>query len=468
MNAPRILVIDDEAAMLENCDRLLRQAGWEVRTLGDPLQARAILTEFRPDVLLLDHRMPGADGMSVLAVARTEDAALPVILMTAYATVPAAVHAIREGAYDYLAKPFTADELTVTIARAARYRGLTLENQELRRQVAGAGVLAQVAGSSPAITRLLDTVRKVGPSDASVLITGESGTGKELLARCLHQLSPRRDRPFVPIDSAALPENLLESELFGHQRGAFTGAVAARSGLLVDADGGTVFFDEIGELTLALQAKLLRALEERQVRPVGGGALVPFNVRLITATNVDLEAAVAAGRFRADLYFRLHVVALRVPPLRERRGDVPALLQRFLARFAEVAGRPVPRITPEALEVLEGHAWPGNVRELRNLAERLMVLDEDGRITLADLPTPYRAGVAAPELPTAPSAELPAYEVARERALAEFQRTYLEQLLARHDGNISQAARAAGLSRRTLHRWLAGERAPAEPGIGEP
>jgi len=292
----------------------------------------------------------------------------------------------------------------------------------------------------------------VAPSDANVLVLGESGTGKELVARCIHELSPRRSGPFVPIDCAALPENLLESELFGHERGAFTGAVARTRGLLVEAGKGTVFLDEIAELSPPLQAKLLRALEERKIRPVGGKDLVAIDVRLVAATSVDLEEAVRTGRFRADLFFRLNVVPIEIPPLRARLGDLAELFQRFLHEFARHTGREAPRVSPEALSALEAYHWPGNVRELRNLAQRLVVLDEDGRITLADLPESIRGWPATPDAPGGPP---PPYERAREHAMAEFFRQYVRRLLDFHGGNISRAAAAAGVSRRTVHRWLA-------------
>ena len=455
MSKGRILVIDDERDMLENCSRLLQLAGFEAFTLSEPRRAREVLSDLAPDALLLDLRMPGVDGMTVLTAVLAEDPALPVIIMTAFATVPSAVQAIREGAFDYLAKPFSAEQLSVAVERAVRYRGLTIENRELRDRLGSGSGLEAIVGSSPALARVLEQARKVGPSDAGVLITGESGTGKELLARCLHALSQRRAGPFIPIDSASLPEQLLETELFGHEKGAFTGAVARKTGLLVEATGGTAFLDEIGELSPTLQAKLLRTLEERRVRPVGSTSLVPIDIRVIAATNVDLAGAVAEGRFRSDLYYRLNVVELRLPPLRERTGDIPTLVHRFVAQFASQMGRPVPRISPEACEALEQYAWPGNVRELRNLAQRTVVLDEDGRITLSDLPEHLRQGVPAPPPPEAGT--LPAYESARDRALVEFRRVYLERLLQQHDGNISHAARAAGLSRRTLHRWLAQE-----------
>jgi len=449
----RILIVDDEPAMLENCQRLLALEGYTCSTLADPTRVRTVLADIRPEVLLLDLRMPGADGMTVLAAALADDLALPVIIMTAYATVASAVQAIREGAFDYLTKPFTADQLVLAVERALRYRGLTEENRALRKLVTQGVALEQIVGASPAMTRLLEQVRKVAPSDASVLISGETGTGKELIARAIHQQSARRGAPFLPVDCAALPETLLESELFGYERGAFTGAVTRKQGLLVEADGGTLFLDEVTELGAGLQSKLLRTLEERHVRPLGSTSLIEVNIRVLAATNLDPDVALATGTLRPDLYYRLNVVHLRVPPLRARQGDVALLLHTFAAEFAEVLAKPVPRFSPDAVQALEAYRWPGNVRELRNLTQRLVLLNEDGRVTLADLPDAVRGWTGAE--PGAGPTPLVPYEEARAQTLAAFRRSYLQRLLSQCDGNVSRAAREAGLSRRTLHRWLA-------------
>jgi len=444
----RVLVIDDEPDMLENCQRLLERAGYAVRTLAQPTAVRQVLGEFRPDIALVDLRMPGADGITVLAVLLAEDPAMPVIIMTAFGSVASAVQAIREGAFDYITKPFTAEQLASTVERGAHHRGLVSGRAP---SIEGPG-LEEILGRGPAMARLLEEIRKVAPTDANVLISGESGTGKELVARCLHAGGLRKKGPFVPIDCASLPEQLLESELFGHERGAFTGAVARKPGLLVEASGGTVFLDEVGELSPGLQAKLLRTLEERRIRPVGATALVPIDVRFVAATNVDLDGSAAAGRFRRDLYYRLNVVQLRLPPLRGRPEDIPVLFLAFLQRFAQDLARPTPAVSPDAWAALHAHPWPGNVRELRNLAQRLVVLDTDARITLADLPDAVRGW---PDAPDGETPLPPPYLEARDEALAGFRRSYLRRLLAVHGGNVTRAAVAAGVSRRTLHRWLA-------------
>jgi DNA-binding NtrC family response regulator len=439
--------------MLENCERLLSREGYVCATLADPLRFRQVAAEFDPDVIITDLRMPGADGLTILAASVADDRTRPVILMTAFATVASAVAAVREGAFDYITKPFTADQLLVAVERAARYRGLTVENRALRQQVeltqGGDGIL----GSSAVMHRLLEQAAKVAPTDANVLVTGESGTGKELMALFMHAHSLRRAKPFVTVDCAAMPEGLLESELFGHERGAFTGAVQRTDGLIAKANGGTVFFDEIAELGIGLQAKLLRALEQRQIRRLGDSRLINLDIRVVAATNHDLEAAVVAGRFRGDLYYRLNVVHFTLPPLRARHGDVRILMTAFLEEFAVTARRWPPEVTAEAWAILENHPWPGNVRELRNTAQRLVVLDNDGRITPEDLDDALQPRVKVRE--SEPASWSLSFSEAQDKALRDFRAAYVGRLLEVNGGNVSRAAVAAGVSRRTLHRWLA-------------
>ncbi len=457
MNKARILILDDEPEMLENLQRLLVADDHECHTLSDPHEFSDTMGSFRPDLVITDLRMPGLDGMEILSAALASDPTVPVILITGYATVASAVEAIQEGAFDYLAKPFTADQLSVVVQRAFRYRNLVLENENLREQMGGQ-TGTRIVGSSPPLVRLLDQIHRVAPTEANVLITGESGTGKELIARSIHQQSPRRDARFVPVDCAALPEGLLESELFGHEKGAFTGAVAQRKGLLAEADGGTIFLDEVSELTSPLQAKLLRVLEEREVRPVGSSKQVKVDIRIVAATNRDLETAVKQEVFREDLFYRLNVVHLRVPPLRSRAGDVLLLVKRFLDEFATAAQRPPPAVDPQVLDALSTYNWPGNVRQLRNLVEQIVALDADGHVTLSDLPPHIRFGDEESEEKRSKSigyAHLN-YAEAREAAIQEFRASYVKELLQAHQGNVSRAARAASVNRRTLHRWLAG------------
>jgi len=455
VDGARVLIVDDEPQMLENLDRLLSSEGLACRTLSNPDAFAGTFSDFEPDVLIMDLRMPGSDGLELMTQAHETDPTLPVILITGHATVQSAVEAIQQGAFDYLAKPFTADQLSVAVERALRFRGLVRENQSLRARVSE-DPFAEVVAASPVMSTILDLVRKVAASDATVLVTGESGTGKELIARLLHRASPRSMGPFVPVDCAALPEGLLESELYGHERGAFTGAVAAKRGLLLEAQQGTLFLDEIGEMTAPLQSKLLRVLEERQVRSVGGTGLTDVDFRLVAATNVDLEQAVRSGAFREDLFYRLNVVHVCLPPLRERREDVVLLADRFLMRGTRPGVQPL-RVTAGALARLEDHDWPGNIRELRNVVERAVALDEDGQLGVDDLPSELgRArrsrGVANGSVSTL--ADLP-YDEAREQALARFLDEYVQENLARSGGNVTRAAQAAGVSRRTFHRWLA-------------
>jgi DNA-binding NtrC family response regulator len=454
MDGAKILVIDDEPEILTNCELLLTEEGYRCWTLSDPKNFRALLSEVRPDVVLTDVRMPGVDGMTLLTLAGADDPALPVIIMTAYGNVSSAVEAIHEGAFDYLTKPFKTDQLLVVIERAVNHREILRENQLLREEVVRHTQMQKLIGSSPVMQKLFERVAKVAPTDANVLVLGESGTGKEMIARRIHALSPRGERPFVPVDCAALPDGLLENELFGHERGAFTGADRQKRGLMEVADGGTVFLDEISELGRGLQAKLLRALEERTVRRLGGDELVGIDIRIVAATNVDLETLVAEGKFREDLFFRLNVIPIRVPPLREREGDVVVLARHFVAQSSGSLGTDPPKVSPAVWTALERYGWPGNVRELRNLMERVVVLNDSGKVTLSDLPNVLRPGMTVGEQASFdPGAT--SYEDARAEAMREFKARYLQGLLEANQGNISKAARSAGLSRRTLHKWLA-------------
>jgi DNA-binding NtrC family response regulator len=405
--------------------------------------------------------MPEVDGMMLLRRAHEVDPAMPVIVITAFATIESAVAAIKEGAFDYLPKNFSVEQLRVAVERAVRHRGLQVENKNLRAQLQQALGLDNIIGSSPAMTQVFELVKKAARSEANILVVGESGTGKELVARAIHANSPRAAQAFVPVDCASLPEHLLESELFGHEKGAFTGAVRSKPGLMEVAHRGTLFLDEIAELPTTLQVKLLRALQERQVRRVGGTSLVDVDVRLVSATNRNLREAVTKGQFREELYYRVNVIAIELPPLRARAGDVTLLAHAFLRKYGR--GRTI-GIDDGAMQALESYAWPGNVRELQNIVERACALAESDRITRADLPdyvrTPPVAVPAAGGVTT--SATDPAIgsgadlslKDAKERWLQVLEASYLRDLLARHDGNISAAAKAAGIDRKTFHRLV--------------
>jgi DNA-binding NtrC family response regulator len=458
-----VLIVDDEPDMVENCARILRRSGYHCLTATDPHRALALLESDAPDLLLTDLKMPGMDGMELLRRARDLDPSLPVIMITAFATIESAVSAVKEGAFDYLPKTFTVDQLQVAVERAFRQRQLQVENRNLRQQLQATFGLENVIGRSPAMTRVFELVKKAARSDANILIVGESGTGKELIARAIHANSPRASQPFVPVDCASLPEQLLESELFGHEKGAFTGAIKTKPGLIETAHRGTLFLDEIGEMPLGLQSKLLRTIQERQVRRVGGTSFINVDVHVVSATNRDLRETVTRRQFREDLYYRVNVIEIRLPPLRERAGDVTLLAHAFLKKYGHE------RITAfegETLAALESYGWPGNVRELQNVVERACALADGEIVRRRDLPdyvlareslrpaASGGAGTAGGVDPRIASAEgLPLTE-ARERWLAVLEGNYLRDLLDRHDGNVSAAAKAAGVDRKTFHRLV--------------
>jgi len=457
VNRARVLIVDDEPDMVENCARILGRAGYECLTASDPRRGLTMLETERPDLLLTDLKMPEVDGMELLRRARELDAALPVIMITAFATVESAVAAVKEGAFDYLPKTFSVDQLQVAVDRALRHRGLQRENRNLKEQLAQTYGLENIVGRSPAMSRVFELLRKAARAEANILVLGESGTGKELVARAIHANSPRAAQPFVPVDCASLPEHLLESELFGHEKGAFTGAVRSKPGLMEVAHRGTLFLDEIAEMPVGLQVKLLRALQERQIRRVGGTALVDVDVRVVSATNRDLREATVKGQFREELYYRVNVIAIQLPPLRERAGDVRLLAHAFLKRYGQERIR---GIDDDFMAALERYRWPGNVRELQNVIERACALADAETVTRRDLPDHVLGtGVALPTAPGAPAAspdtstDLPLKD-AKERWMAVLEASYLRELLERHDGNISAAAKAAGIDRKTFHRLV--------------
>jgi len=452
-----VVIVDDEPDMLENCARILGRVGYQCLTTTEPGKALALLEEERPDLLITDLKMPGMDGMTLLKRARELDPTLPVIVITAFATIESAVAAVKEGATDYLPKNFSVEHLRVSVERALRQRNLQVENRNLREQLQETFGLESIIGRSESMARVFELVKKAARSEANILVVGESGTGKELIARAIHANSPRAAQPFVPVDCASLPEHLLESELFGHEKGAFTGAVRSKPGLMEVAHHGTLFLDEIAELPVGLQVKLLRALQERQIRRVGGTSLVDVDVRVVSATNRDLRDATVKGQFREELYYRINVIAIQLPPLRDRAGDVRLLAHAFLKRYGQ--GR-IRGIDDDAMVAFERYRWPGNVRELQNVIERACALTDGETVTRRDLPDHVLgAGAAAPVGPAAPSAsadtstDLPLKD-AKERWMAVLEASYLRELLERHDGNISAAAKAAGIDRKTFHRLV--------------
>ncbi len=432
----RVLLVDDDRDLLRLLALRLEAAGYEVATAESGEAALGWLASDRPDVIITDLRMDGMDGMRLFEAVRARDATLPVIILTAHGSIPEAVEATRKGVFGFLTKPFDSAELLREVERAVGLAGGPAAEADGAKEAWREGIVT----ASPAMEALLRRARLVAQSEASVLIRGESGTGKELLARAIHRASPRAGRAFVAVNCGAIPEALLESELFGHRRGAFTGATQDHEGLFQAADGGTVFLDEIGDMPLALQVKLLRVLQERQVRPVGAVQPVPVDVRIISATHRDLEAEVAAGRFREDLYYRINVVSLELPRLAERREDIPMLARHFLRQLAERYGRRVRDFSPEAMAALTVAAWPGNVRQLYNVVEQVVTLGT-GPIVPESL-----VREALREAPRA----IPSFAEARR----EFERGYLAQVLRMTGGNVSQAARIAGRNRTEFYKLL--------------
>lgn len=452
----RILVVDDEPDLLETVRRILTRSGHDVVAVGSGAEALRELEARPSELVLTDLMMPGVDGLALVARVRELEPLTPVVLMTAFATVDTAVAALRAGAWDYVAKPFAPDSLRAVVDRALGHRALGAENRRLRAALVG----PPLVGASAALRVVIETVERVAPTELGVLITGESGTGKEVVARALHAASRRADRPFVPVDCGAIPPSLVESELFGHERGAFTGADTERKGLVEEADGGTFFLDEIGDLDAGAQTRLLRLLQEGEYRRVGSNKLRKVNLRVLAATHRDLDAAVAEGRFRADLFHRLNVVRLHLPPLRDRPEDVDALTRHFVDRFRAEAGRAPLSLAPPLLTRLRTHRWPGNVRELANVARYVAGLAEGPDAGIGDLPPNFEARSAAGTgtragLLTggAVRSDLP-YAEAKRLWLDPFDDAYFQALLAAHDGNVSAAARAADIDRKTIQRFL--------------
>lgn len=447
----RILVIDDELEMLANYQRLLSRVGHECITASDPEQVGELLEQHQPDLVITDLMMPNSSGMEILKRVHQYNQQVPVIMVTAHGSLDNAVLAMKNHATDYLTKPFAVEELLGKIQEAVSRRLIERSAHTTRPEKKQENPwLRKIIGASPIIQAALNLACQVARTDANVLIVGESGTGKELFARLIHHFSRRAQEVFVPVDCASLPQNLLESELFGYSKGAFTGASVDKMGLFQFAHHGTLFFDEIGELPLVLQAKFLRVLQERRFRPIGGCHEIEVDVRVVAATNSDLEEAIRDKTFRCDLYYRLNVVTLRIPPLRERREDIPLLAQHFLKEFTRTADRPERSFTPEAMACLCNYSWPGNVRQLQNVVERSLALALSPKIGLAELPAELHA--RNPDL-TAPS---PAKQLFSEKVqlVEHFERDYLIKLLQENHCNISKAAQAAGCHRRTLYRMV--------------
>jgi DNA-binding NtrC family response regulator len=443
MSKGKILVVDDEAGARTALAELLRAEGYTIETAGDGFKALGRLEEFTADLVLTDLNMPGIDGVELLRKLKEAQPELPVVLMTAFGGVETAVSAMREGAADYLTKPLNTDELTIVLARTIETAKLRREAGELRSQLKDRYSFDNIVGSSPEMQRVFKTVAQIAPSRATVLITGESGTGKELVAAAIHHHSPRSAGPFVKLHCAALAESLLESELFGHERGAYTGADRKREGRFEQANGGTLFLDEIGEISLGTQVKLLRVLQEREFERVGGSQTLHVDVRVVAATNRDLKEMVAAGKFREDLYYRLNVINLNLPSLRQRPSDIPALAMHFLRRYASENGKSVNVISDAALSQIAGYPWPGNVRELENVIERAVVLSDGETIELAHLPPELAAVTRRSSAPAIPGA-----------TMDEIERYAILKTMEAAGGSTGRAAETLGISVRKIQYKL--------------
>ena len=442
---PTILVVDDERNIRRTLDMILVGEGYTVLCAESGAHAAALAEQHRPDAVILDIVLPDIDGIEVLKRIKAQTVDLPVIMISGHGTVQDAVQATRLGAYDFLEKPLSREKVLLTLEHALQARSLAEENRSLRQE---AEARFEMIGDSPAMRAIRDQVGRVAPTGGRVLILGESGTGKELIARAVHRNSRRADGPFIKVNCAAIPEELIESELFGSDRGAFTGAVKTRDGKFLQADGGTLFLDEIGDMSLNVQAKVLRALEQGEFERVGGSQTIRVDVRVLAATNRDIARLVEGGRFREDLYFRLNVVPIFVPPLRERRDDIPPLIGHFARQYAEENGFRQKAVSEEAMEILCAYAWPGNIRELRNLVERLSIMVSGETIGPSDLPDDLRAARAIAR------ANVSAQGKSLREIREQVERDYIRAILEEHGWNVTQAARELGIERTNLHKKI--------------
>jgi len=440
-NPARILVVDDEAGIRRSLSGVLLDDGYEVALAEDGDKALAAVRERAPDAVLLDIAMPGRDGIAVLEGARRTHPALAVVMMSGHGTIETAVRATQLGAFDFIEKPLSLDKLLLTLRHALDKSRLERENRELRAKSLRAN---EILGTSAPIVKLKEQIALAAPTNGWVLISGENGTGKEMVAKQLHLQSKRAAGPFVEVNCAAIPEELIESELFGHEKGAFTGAIAQKRGKFELAHGGTIFLDEIGDMSLRTQKKILRILQEHKFERVGGSDTIEVDVRVIAATNKSLEREIQDGKFREDLYYRLNVIPFQVPPLRERREDIALLARAFATEFCAESGVPEKVFAPRALALLAAHAWPGNVRELRNVIERLVLMTPGARIRPEDLPDEVRGGVRTSDITGA----------SLEDARREFERRFLTARLQEHGGSITRTAEAIGMARESLSRKL--------------
>jgi two-component system response regulator HydG len=446
---PLVLIADDDAAHRLMLKTLLEDWGYRIKEADDGEKAVELIRQSSVDLVLMDVRMPKMDGIEATKSIHQYNPAIPILVITAHSSIPSAVEALKSGAYDYLTKPIDFDALKLVMERSLEHTQLQQENEGLRLQLARLQE-SDLVGRSPAMQNLMEMIALVAPSEATVLITGESGTGKGLVARAVHANSPRSGKPLVEVNCAAIPETLIESELFGHEKGAFTGAGRQRQGRFSQADGGTIFLDEIGELTLPMQAKMLRVLQEGEIQRVGSDASISVNVRVLAATNRNLQAMVLEGSFREDLYYRLNVVTIEAPPLRSRQEDIPVLAQHFWEKFAEKNHKIVKGITPQAMDILLKHPWPGNVRELENVMERAVILLRGEYISHRELPLTMQQSIEDSHQDGAPAMSFSGTDL----TLAEVEKQMILQVLEETSGNKSETARRLGITRRTLQLKL--------------
>ena len=446
MTGHKILIVDDEKNIRRSMKMICSSAGYEVEVAADGVSAMQILRQQPISLILLDINLPGEDGLEILSVIKKSWPDLLVIMITGFATIENAIQATRRGAYDFFEKPVSKEKLLLTLKNALQAQHLEKENLQLKRRVFGT---TEMIGESPAARKIMDQIKKVAPTDGRVLILGESGTGKELIARAIHQHSQRRDKPFIKLNCAAIPEELIESELFGCVKGAFTGATETRQGKFSQADGGTFFLDEIGDMSLKVQAKVLRVLQEGEFEKVGGQKTESVDVRILAATNKNLEEEVQAGRFRKDLFFRLNVVPIHSVPLRQRREDIPVLVMHFIRQFCAEYGYLEKKISKEVLPILQSYSWPGNIRELKNIIERLVIMASADTITVAELPDQLQQKF-----------EIEKKEFEKGLSLRDLrdkiEKEYILFTLEKHDWNISQSARILGIDRTNLHKKMNG------------
>jgi two-component system response regulator AtoC len=436
MKKVKLLVVDDEAIVRESLSAWLKDVGYQVLTAENGHKALEVIEKEKPDIMIADLVMPGMDGIELMKRAKAQQPKIEVIIITAYASIPTAITAMKEGAYDYIEKPFCPERAELLVKKLAEHQELVEENLSLRQKLEDHYRFENIIAKSSKMQRLIELIKAVGKSNATVLITGESGTGKELVARAIHSQSHRQNKPFVAVSCAALPESLLESELFGHEKGSFTGAYAQKKGKFEFANGGTLFLDEVGEMSANIQVHLLRVLEEKEFTRVGGNEPIRVDVRVISATNKDLRKAIEKQEFREDLYYRLNVINIELPPLRERKEDIPLLAEHFLNKFATENQKEITGFSPEAMELVLGYDWPGNVRELENAIERAVILAKDSIITIADLPQENLSL---------------AYSTTPRKNLKEVEKGHIWKIIRETGENYSEAARILGISRMTLY-----------------